>query len=262
MLIDSHVNLHAPQFDEDRDAVIARAREAGVGLMVEISDKLSTFEATHALAMAHADIWATVGVHPHEAKDYADLTADRLVELAGRPKIVGIGECGLDFHYDLSPRDVQAAVFRQHIEAARRTGLPLVVHTREADAVMADILTDEQARGPFRFLMHCYTSGPELAEKAAELGAWFSDSGIATFKAATEVREINAAMPADRIIVETDCPYLAPVPHRGRRNEPAYVGHVLDKLAEIRGWPRDEAEARTTDAFFALFDRIPRPEGA
>ena len=262
MLIDSHVNLHASQFDEDRDAVIARAREAGVGLMVEISDKLSTFEATHALAMAHADIWATVGVHPHEAKDYGDLTADRLVELAARPKVVGIGECGLDFHYDLSPRDVQAAVFRQHVEAARRTGLPLVVHTREADAVMADILTEEQARGPFRFLMHCYTSGPELAEKAAELGAWFSVSGIATFKAATEVREIIAAMPADRIIVETDCPYLAPVPHRGRRNEPAYVGHVLEKLAGIRGWSRDEAEARTTDAFFALFDRIPRPEGA
>ncbi len=262
MIIDSHVNLHAPQFDEDRDAVIARAREAGVGLMVEISDRLSTFEATHALAMAHGDIWATVGVHPHEAKDYADLTADRLVGLAGRPKVVGIGECGLDFHYDLSPRDVQAAVFRQHIEAARRTGLPLVVHTREADAVMANILTEEQARGPFRFLMHCYTSGPELAEKAAELGAWFSASGIATFKAAAEVREIIAVLPADRIIVETDCPYLAPVPHRGRRNEPAYVTHVLDKLAEIRGWSRDEAEARTTDAFFALFDRIPRPEGA
>lgn len=262
MLIDSHVNLHAPQFDEDRDAVIARAREAGVGLMVEISDKLSTFEATHGLAMAHDDIWATVGVHPHEARDYADLTADRLVELAARPKLVGIGECGLDFHYDLSPRDVQAAVFRQHIEAARRTGLPLVVHTREADTVMAGILAEEQARGPFRFLMHCYTSGPELAEKAAELGAWFSVSGIATFKAAADVREIIAAMPADRIIVETDCPYLAPVPHRGRRNEPAYVGHVLDKLAEIRGWSRDEAEARTTDAFFALFDRIPRPEGA
>ncbi len=262
MLIDSHVNLHAPQFDEDRDAVIARAREAGVGLMVEISDKLSTFEATHALAMAHDDIWATVGVHPHEAKDYANLTADRLVELAGRPRIVGVGECGLDFHYDLSPRDVQAAVFRRHVDAARRTGLPLVVHTREADEVMADILAEEQARAPFRFLMHCYTSGPELAEKAAELGAWFSVSGIATFKAAAEVREVIAAMPADRIIVETDCPYLAPVPHRGRRNEPAYVGHVLDKLAEIRGWSRDEAEARTTDAFFALFDRIPRPEGA
>ena len=262
MIIDSHVNLHAPQFDEDRDAVIARARAAGVGLMVEISDRLATFEATHSLAMAHDDIWCTVGVHPHEARHYEDLTADRLTELAARPKVVGIGECGLDFHYDLSPREVQAAVFRQHIEAARRTGLPLVVHTREADEVMAAILEEEQAAATFRFLMHCYTSGPRLAEKAAELGAWFSVSGIATFKAATEVREIVAAMPADRIIVETDCPYLAPVPHRGRRNEPAYVGHVLDKLAEIRGWSRAEAEARTTDAFFALFDSIPRPEGA
>jgi TatD DNase family protein len=261
MLIDSHVNLHAPQFDEDRDDVIARAREAGVGLMVEISDKLSTFEATHGLAMAHPDIWCTVGAHPHEAKDHADLTAAQLAELAQRPRVVGIGECGLDFHYDLSPREVQAAVFRTHVEAARLTGLPLVVHTREADDMMADILQEEQAKAPFKFLMHCYTSGPELAEKAAELGAWFSVSGIATFKAAAEVREIIAAMPADRIIVETDCPYLAPAPHRGRRNEPAYVGHVLDKLAEIRGWSRAEAEARTTDAFFALFDRIPRTEG-
>lgn len=261
MIIDSHVNLHAPQFDEDRDDVIARAREAGVQLMVEISDKLSTFEATHGLAMAHDDIWCTVGVHPHEARDYTDLTAARLVELAGRPRVVGIGECGLDFHYDLSPREEQAAVFRRHIEAARLTGLPLVVHTREADDVMAAILEEEQARAPFKFLMHCYTSGPELAERAAKLGAWFSVSGIATFKAAQDVRDIIAVMPADRIIVETDCPYLAPIPHRGRRNEPAYVGHVLDKLAEIRGWSREEAEDRTTRAFFDLFDRIPRPEG-
>jgi TatD DNase family protein len=262
MLIDSHVNLHAPQFDEDRQAVIERAREAGVRLMVEISDRLATFEATHGLAMAHDDIWCTVGVHPHEARHYADLEAERLVELARRPRVVGIGECGLDFHYDLSPRDVQAAVFRQHIAAARETDLPLVVHTREADAMMSDILQEEQARGPFRFLMHCYTSGPELAEKAAELGGWFSVSGIATFKAAEEVREVIRAMPADRIIVETDCPYLAPAPHRGRRNEPAWVGLVLEKLAEIRGWSRAEAEARTGDAFFRLFDRIPRAAAA
>ncbi|MEN5168730.1 TatD family hydrolase [Brevundimonas pondensis] len=259
MIIDSHVNLHAPQFDEDRDAVIARAREAGVRLMVEISDKLSTFEATHALAMAHDDIWCTVGAHPHEAKDHVELTANELVALAQRPRVIGIGECGLDFHYDLSPRDEQAAVFRQHIDAARRTGLPLVVHTREADDVMASILREEHAKGSFKLLMHCYTSGLELAETAAELGAWFSVSGIATFKAAEDVREVIRRMPEDRIIVETDCPYLAPIPHRGRRNEPAYVGLVLQKLAEVRGWTPEEADRRTTDAFFALFDRIPRP---
>ena len=259
MIIDSHVNLHAPQFDEDRDEVIARARDAGVRLMVEISDKLSTFEATHALAMAHDDIWCTVGAHPHEAKDHVELTADELVGLAQRPRVIGIGECGLDFHYDLSPRDEQAAVFRQHIDAARRTGLPLVVHTREADETMAAILREEHAKGPLKLLMHCYTSGVELAETAAELGAWFSVSGIATFKAAEDVREVIRRMPEDRIIVETDCPYLAPIPHRGRRNEPAYVGLVLQKLAEVRGWTPQEAEQRTTDAFFALFDRIPRP---
>jgi len=259
MIIDSHVNLHAPQFDEDRDEVIARARAAGVRLMVEISDKLSTFEATHGLAMANDDIWCTVGAHPHEAKDHVELTADELVGLAQRPRVIGIGECGLDFHYDLSPRDQQAAVFRQHVDAARRTGLPLVVHTREADDVMAAILREEHAKGPFKLLMHCYTSGIELAETAAELGAWFSVSGIATFKAAEDVREVIRRMPEDRIIVETDCPYLAPIPHRGRRNEPAYIGLVLQKLAEIRGWSPEEADRRTTDAFFALFDRIPRP---
>ena len=259
MLIDSHVNLHAPQFDADREAVIARARAAGVGLMVTISDKLTSLPAIEAISAAHADIWHTVGVHPHEAKDEPDLRSERLIELADHPRVVGIGETGLDFHYDLSPRDVQARVFRAHIEAARRTGLPLVVHAREADAVMAQMLEDGFAAGPFKLLMHCYTSGPELLARAAALGAWFSVSGIASFKTADEVRERVREMPADRIIVETDCPYLAPVPHRGRRNEPAYIGLVLDILAEIRGWDRAEAEARTADAFFALFDRIARP---
>ena len=259
MLIDSHVNLHAPQFAEDREAVIARAREAGVALMVNISDKVSTFDATYAVAEANPDIWATVGTHPHEARENPELKAADLIRLAALPRVVGIGECGLDFHYDLSPRDVQAAVFRQHAIAARETGLPLVVHTREADDVMAQILEEEYAAGPFRLLMHCYTSGPELARRCAALGAWFSVSGIATFKAAQDVRDIIADMPADRIIIETDCPYLAPVPMRGRRNEPAFLPHILGKLAEIRGWSLAEAEQRTEDAFFALFDRIPRP---
>ncbi len=259
MLIDSHVNLHAPQFAEDMDAVIDRARAAGVALMVNISDKVSTFDITHKVAMDNPDVWATVGTHPHEAKENPDLKAADLIALAQRPKVVGIGECGLDFHYDLSPRDIQAAVFRQHCIAARETGLPLVVHTREADEVMGDILEEEYAAGPFKLIMHCYTSGPALAKRAAALGAWFSVSGIATFKAAEDVRAVVRDMPADRIIVETDCPYLAPVPMRGRRNEPAFLPHVLDKLAEIRGWTREEAEQRTEDAFFALFDRIPRP---
>jgi len=259
MLIDSHVNLHAPQFADDQAEVIARARDAGIGLMLTICDKVSSFEAVHAIAMAHDDIWASVGTHPHEARENPELSAADLVALAARPKVVGIGECGLDFHYDWSPRDVQARVFRVHCAAARQTGLPLIVHTREADEVMGDILEDEHARGAFPILMHCYTSGPELAARAAALGAWFSVSGIATFKAAQEVRAVIADMPADRIILETDCPYLAPVPMRGRRNEPAYLPHILAKLAEIRGWSLAEAEARTEDAFFRLFPTIPRP---
>jgi TatD DNase family protein len=234
VLIDSHVNLHAHQFDADREAVIDRARAAGVALMVTICDKVSSFEAVHAVAMEHADIWCTVGTHPHDAKENPSLSATTLCELASRPKVVGIGETGLDFHYDLSPRDIQANVFRAHIAAARELDLPLV-------------------------LMHCYTSGGELARRAAALGAWFSVSGIATFKTAEDVRAVIRDMPADRIILETDCPYLAPVPMRGRRNEPAFLPHVLAKLAEIRGWTLDEAEARTEAAFFTLFDKIPHP---
>ena len=240
MLIDSHVNLHAPQFDEDRDAVIARARAAGVGLMVNISDKLSNFAKVRALA-DHPDIWCTVGTHPHEAKENPHLTAADLIALAADPRVVGIGETGLDFHYDLSPRDIQSQVFRAHIAAARETGLPLVVHTRQADELMGDILQAEHAAGPFKILMHCYTSGAALAAQAAALGAWFSVSGIATFKAAEDVRDVVRHMPQDRIIVETDCPYLAPIPHRGRRNEPAYLPAILAKLAEIRGWSPAQA---------------------
>ena len=259
MIIDSHVNLHAPQFAEDQAEVIDRARVAGVALMVTICDKVSVFDTVHAIAMAHSDIWCSVGTHPHEAKENPSLTAQTLIELAGRGRVVGIGETGLDYFYDYSPRDIQQSVFRVHIAAARETGLPLIVHTRDADEDMIAILEEEHAKGPFKILLHCYTSGAELARRAAALGAWFSVSGIATFKAAADVRAVIADMPADRIIVETDCPYLAPVPMRGRRNEPAYVPHVLAKLAEIRGWSLAEAEARTEAAFFNLFDTIPRP---
>ncbi len=258
MLIDSHVNLHAPQFAEDQAEVIERARAAGVQLMVTICDKVSSYPQVLAIAEAHGDIWCTVGTHPHEAKEDPQLTAETLIRLAAHPRVVGIGETGLDFYYGLSPREVQAAVFRAHIAAARETGLPLVVHSRDADAEMAEILEAEHAQGPFKLLLHCYTSGPELARRAAAIGAWFSVSGIATFKAAEEVRSVIRDMPAERIIVETDCPYLAPVPMRGRRNEPAFLPHILARLAELRGWSLNEAEARTEAAFFDLFDRIPR----
>jgi TatD DNase family protein len=258
MLIDSHVNLHAPQFASDQEAVIARARAAGVRIMVEISDKVSSFDAVRELAECHDDIFATVGTHPHEAKDNPELAADTLCLLAAHPKVVGIGETGLDFHYDLSPRPIQRQVFEVHCEAARRTGLPLVVHSREADEVMAQVLEGEHARGAFPILMHCYTSGPELARRAADLGAWFSVSGIATFKQAEDVRTVIRSMPADRIMIETDCPYLAPVPLRGRRNEPAFLPHILAALAEIRGWTLAEAEVSVEAAFFTCFSKVPR----
>jgi len=258
MLIDSHVNLHAPQFDEDREAVIARAREAGIRRMVTICDRVSVFDTVHALAMAHGDIWCTVGTHPHEAKENKELNSKTLIALAGRSRVVGIGETGLDYHYDLSPRPIQRQVFLAHIACARETGLPLVVHSREADEDMAEILEEEHARGAFKILLHCYTSGPELARRAAALGAWFSVSGIATFRAAEDVRAVIRDMPEERIIVETDCPYLAPAPMRGRRNEPAYLPYVLGKLAEIRGWSPGEAERKTEDAFFSLFSGVDR----
>jgi TatD DNase family protein len=258
MLIDSHVNLHAPQYDEDRAEVIDRARLSGVGLMLNICDRVSNFAAVYGLAEQNDDIWATVGTHPHESRENPDLTPDDLIKLAQAPKVVGIGECGLDFHYDLSPRDIQAKVFRAHIIAARESGLPLVVHTREADEVMWEILKDEHDKGAFSFLMHCYTSGAELARRAADLGAYFSVSGIATFRAAEDVREVIRAMPEDRILIETDCPYLAPIPMRGRRNEPAFVRHIYDKLGEVRGWSPDEVRLKTHQAFFNLFKRIPK----
>jgi TatD DNase family protein len=257
MLIDSHVNLHAPQFDEDRIEVIDRARAAGIERMITICDRVSAFDRVHAIAIANPDIWCTVGTHPHEAKENEALSPDDLIGLAGREKVVGIGETGLDYHYDLSPRDIQRKVFQAHIDAARATGLPLVVHSREADDDMSQMLEEAYSKGKFKLLLHCYTSGAELARRAAALGAWFSVSGIATFKAAEAVRAVIRDMPKDRIIVETDCPYLAPMPMRGRRNEPAFLPHVLAKLAEIRGWDLGEAEQRTEAAFFNLFDRVP-----
>jgi TatD DNase family protein len=260
MLIDSHVNLHGEQFAEDLDAVLDRAREAGVRRMVAICCKLSDFEAVSAIAEAHEDVWCTIGAHPHHAKDKPDVSVEELVEIAQHPKVCAIGETGLDFHYGYSPEAEQYQSLRTHIDAARRTGLPLILHTREADTQMADLLEEEMGKGAFRPLLHCYTGGHELARRGAALGAYFAASGIITFKKAQEVRDVfEQDVPDDRVIIETDCPYLAPVPMRGRRNEPSFLPHVAAGLAAVKGWSEAETAERTTEAFFKLFDKVSRP---
>ena len=258
MLIDSHVNLHAEAYDADRDAVIQRARDAGVKLMVTICDRIASVSAVLAIADAHDDIWASVGQHPHNAKERPDLNAGELIDFAKHKRVVGIGETGLDLHYNLSPIEQQVASFRAHIEAARALDLPLIVHTRNADELMGDILEQEHAKGAFRLLMHCYTSGEALALRAAKLGAWFSLSGILTFKAANDVRAVAKLMPNDRIILETDCPYLAPVPHRGRRNEPAYIADLYSYFCQERGLGAEEGAGIIAENFFRLFHTIPK----
>lgn len=255
MLIDSHVNLHHEKFAGDLEEVIERARAAGVGAMLTISDKLTSTEAIAAIVASHRNIWRSVGVHPHYAIETPDLSAAQLIELAKDEKVVGIGECGLDFFYGHSPRDVQERVFLAHIEAARETGLPLIIHTRDADARTGEMLEEEYERGAFTPLLHCYTGGPELAEKVRALGGYVSFSGIITFRNAEEVRAVAEATPLDRLIVETDCPYLAPVPFRGRRCEPAQVAQVAAKLAEIKGVGVEEISHATTANFLRLFSR-------
>ncbi|MAC39356.1 MAG: LuxR family transcriptional regulator [Maricaulis sp.] len=260
MFIDTHVNLHGEQFADDLDAVIERARAAGVERMIAICCRLSDFDAVSAIAEAHDDIYCTIGAHPHHAKDRPDITAGELVEIARHRKVVGIGETGLDFHYGYSPREDQFASLKAHIEAARQTDLPLVLHTREADEAMADLLEEEMGKGAFRPLLHCYTGGADLARRAARLGAWFSASGIVTFKKAEDVRAVfRDEVPDDRVILETDCPYLAPVPHRGKRCEPAFLPDVAAGLAAVKGWTIEECATRTTQAALNLFDRIAKP---
>lgn len=256
-MIDSHVNLHHELFAEDRDAVIARARAAGVGVMITICDVIAKAPIVADIAARHQDIFATAGVHPHYAKDHLDLTVETLIAFARAPKVVGVGECGLDLHYKWSPVEDQIALFRRHAAAARETGLPLVIHTREADDLMADILEEEAGRGALRLLMHCYTSGETLAQRALALGAYFSFSGILTFKNAHDVRAIAEMVPLDRVILETDCPYLTPVPHRGQRCEPAHVADVYRFFAQLRGLDLADCVARIDDNFHRIFDRIP-----
>lgn len=259
MLIDSHVNLHHESFAADRDAVIVRARAAGVVRMITICDRVENFPAVAAIAEAEPDIYASVGAHPHYAKDHVDLTVERLVALGSHAKVVGVGETGLDLHYKFSALDEQRRVFATHIEAARTLDLPLIIHTREADEETADMLEEAVAQGSLKLLMHCYTSGMRLAERALKLGAYFSFSGILTFKNAHDVRAVAEMIPLDRLIVETDCPYLAPVPHRGQRCEPAMVADVQAYLLKLRGLDPEEGAALLADNFFRLFADVPRP---
>ncbi|WP_417468426.1 TatD family hydrolase [Maricaulis sp.] len=260
MFVDSHVNLHGEQFAEDLDGVVERARAAGVVRMVTICCQLADFPAVSAIAERYDDIYCSIGAHPHHAKDRPDITADELLEIAAHPKVVGIGETGLDFHYNYSPREDQFASLAAHIEAARRSDLPLILHCRDADEAVADLLEYEMGKGAFRALLHCYTGGSMLARRAAKLGSWFAASGIITFKKADDVRAVfRDDVPDDKVIVETDCPYLAPIPHRGQRCEPAFLPDVAAGLATVKGWSLAECANRTTDNFFDLFDRVPRP---
>lgn len=255
MLIDSHCHLDHEVFADEVDAVVGRAREAGVGLLLTISTGLVRFPQVLALAERFPDVWCTVGVHPHDAGAEADVSVEELVRLSRHPKVVGIGECGLDFFYNKSPQDVQIAVFRTHIAAARASGLPLVVHTRDADATTASMLVEEQQAGAFGGVLHCFSSGAALAETAVGLGFSISFSGILTFRKSDELRRIARELPADCLLVETDAPYLAPVPMRGKRNEPGYVGHTLKVLADCRGEDPVALTATTGANFLRLFPK-------
>lgn len=255
MLIDSHVNLHADAFDADRAEVVSRARAAGVGAMLTICDRIENFPRVIAVAESFADIWASVGAHPHYAKDHLALKVSDLIAGARHPRVIGIGETGLDQHYGYSSLEDQSAVLRVHIAAARELDLPLIVHTRAADEATAAILEEEFRKGPFRILMHCYTSGEGLARRVLELGAYFSLSGILTFKSANDVRAVASILPLDRIILETDCPYLAPLPHRGRRNEPAFLVDLYRYFCSWKGLEEAEGAGLIADNFFRLFSR-------
>jgi len=258
MLVDSHCHLDFPDFAGELDAVVDRARAAGVGRIVTISTRVKRHAEIAAIAERYPDVYCSVGTHPHQAHEELDVTIDDLVQRARAGKVVAIGEAGLDYHYDYSPRDAQERGFRNHIAAARLTGLPLVIHSREADADMAAILEEESGKGAFPAVLHCYTGGADLARRAIALGLYISFTGILTFKKSDELRAIAAALPADRVLVETDAPYLAPGPYRGKRNEPAYVVETAKTLAQVRGLSLEETARQTTDNFFRLFAKVPR----
>ncbi len=258
-LVDSHCHLDFKDFDQDRDAVVERAHAAGVGTMVTISTRVANFAGLKALTERYQRLYCSIGTHPHNAADEPDVTTGDLVRIAENPRVVAIGEAGLDYHYDHAPRAAQAEGFRRHIAAARETGLPLVIHARDADDDIAAILDEEAGKGAFPFVLHCFSSGRELARRGLSLGGYVSFSGILTFKRSDEVRAIAAEVPLDRLLVETDAPYLAPTPHRGHRNEPSYVVETAKVLAATRDLDPTALAAATSANFFRLFNKVPAP---
>ena len=260
MLVDHHCHLDFPDFADDLEGVVARAKAAGVGTMVTISTRIRKFDQVLAVAERFDDVWCSVGTHPHNAHEELDISTAEIVRLAQHPKVVAIGEAGLDYHYQHSTPDAQAEGFRNHIRAARETGLPLEIHARDADEDTAAILADEHMQGAFPAVLHCFTGGRELAMRAVDLGLYVSFSGVVSFKKSEALRALAAELPLDRILVETDAPYLAPVPYRGKTNEPSYVVHTAAAVAEARGVTLGEIAAGTTENFFRLYSKARRPE--
>jgi TatD DNase family protein len=255
MLVDSHCHLDYLDRAGILDAALGRAREAGVGAMLTICTSIEEFPQVLAIAEAHDDLWCSVGVHPHHAKGEADVALEKLLELSRHPKVIGIGECGLDYFYERSPRAEQQKVFRTHIAAARATGLPLIVHSRDADEDTVALLQEGAAQGTLRGLIHCFSTTQYLSDNALKLGFYISLSGILTFPKSETLRAIAKDLPGERILVETDSPYLAPVPHRGKKCEPAFVAHTAQCLAELRGMTAAALAETTTGNFFRLFDK-------
>jgi TatD DNase family protein len=258
MLVDSHCHLDFPEFAEDFEQIMIRAAAADVGLMLTICTHLSRFPRVLAVAERFDNVYCSVGIHPHEASEESDVTAEQLVELANHPKVVGFGETGLDYYYEHSPRDAQKRNFRAHIEAARLAQLPIIIHTRDADDDTMAILEEEMAKGTFPGLVHCFSSGRALGEKAVELGLYISLSGILTFKKSQDLRDIARDLPLEKLLVETDSPFLAPIPHRGKRCEPAFVAQTAGVLADLKGLSPAALADVTTDNFFTLFAKVPR----
>ena len=256
MLVDSHCHLDFPDFADDLDGIVARAAAAGIGRMVTISTRVRKLDQLIAIAERYDNVYCSVGTHPHNADEEDGITPDELIGLTNHPKVVALGEAGLDYFYDDGSPEAQARGFRAHIAAARATGLPLVIHTREADEDCGRILEEEAAKGSFRAVLHCYTGGRELALKAVSLGLYIGFTGILTFKKSDALRALAAELPADRILVETDSPYLAPGKFRGKRNEPAYVVEVAKVLAETRGVSLEEISRQTTENFLRLFSKV------